>query len=699
MKRKTMKKLGTLTLSLLMLLALLPMSAPKAEGFGSTGKFLAAISAPAAGSEPISTASQLANIRYDLNKSYHLTGNIDLSGIDNWNPLGMVTSSSVATFRGTFDGQGYVIRGLSIREENQYNGLFGVTVSANIKNVGLEDVSIYSEKETGEINGGGLIGFAQDTTITNCYIEESDVLVANYEGTTGHAYAGGIVGRALDVQISYCFGMVGASAYSIEANAYTGGITGFGGTISDSWSDGESSASAEYGSAYIGGITGLANADITNCYSKSEVFIHESMDDAYAGGIAGYSVGVKIIRCYNIGSVYIESEESSYIGGIAGRGGQIENCYNNGGEIYGSGYYVFGGGISGRAAKIINCYNMGMVDLSAYAICNIGGIVGHNAGDSVGEAIATSYNSGKLYGFGENGTRIGGVAGWNNPGFTGAGAVNCYWNGDTEQSVNGKTLSSSEKKGAGFGEAIAGMMTSEYMKTQSRFTGFNFTNVWEMKPGTNNGYPVLRGVPHLEPIAHWGGLLVYSTTHGNSAFIDLENEIISKPSNFDIAAYSVNGGLKWKKWPTGKTNDAKQKKIDKLIPKLFNKKLVLHLSDQLNAKGKPETKNVDTSKTIKFPEIQARNKKNHEKLKPVLSSSDSRYELKTKKGNNIPQDDYQWAVTADKKTPSGAWQQLSSWSAPTSVKATYLVRTPASINGNLIKPSGKIFKVVLKVPK
>ena len=67
-----------------------------------------------------------------------------MSGAE-WVPIG---STSSTAFRGTFDGQGHVIRNLTISGEGyENNGLFGYN-SGSVKNTGLEDTSIIITRST-----------------------------------------------------------------------------------------------------------------------------------------------------------------------------------------------------------------------------------------------------------------------------------------------------------------------------------------------------------------------------------------------------------------------------------------------------------------------------------------------------------------------------------------------------------------------
>ena len=64
----------------------------------------------------VSNKEELAAINKNLSGKYYLTANIDLTDVS-WTPIGMY---SYKPFTGEFDGNGYVIKGLSV--QNSTNG-------------------------------------------------------------------------------------------------------------------------------------------------------------------------------------------------------------------------------------------------------------------------------------------------------------------------------------------------------------------------------------------------------------------------------------------------------------------------------------------------------------------------------------------------------------------------------------------------
>ncbi|GAG44820.1 unnamed protein product, partial [marine sediment metagenome] len=122
----------------------------------------------------------------DLDAYYELSNDIDALETSTWNagagfdPVG----TGGTEFTGSFNGGGYTISNLFInRPAESAIGLFGATYTAVIQNVTLTDVNI-----TGDYYVGGIVGNAQDTLISDCYVAGSVV------ATDSIGKIGGIVG-------------------------------------------------------------------------------------------------------------------------------------------------------------------------------------------------------------------------------------------------------------------------------------------------------------------------------------------------------------------------------------------------------------------------------------------------------------------------------------------------------------------------
>ena len=287
----------------------------------------------------IQTIADLENVRNNLDGDYILAANIDLSSIDNWQPIG---DDSANSFTGSFDGQGYQISGLN-SSSYQYAGMFGVVSDGSISNLGVL-VGTISASSSGDSYAGGLVGRADDSPISDSYV----IVAGNISSSSGDSSAGGLVGRASSSPISNSYAVV-------EGN------------ISSS-----SSSSSGFVESSAGGLVGWALAPISNSYAVVEGNISSSSSSSSSSSIV-----------------------HSRAGGLVGRTNSISNSYAVvGGNISssaagGSGPNSFAGGLSGSVDAISNSYAVvgGNISSSSTFFSFIGGLVGW-ASDSV---ISNSY--------------------------------------------------------------------------------------------------------------------------------------------------------------------------------------------------------------------------------------------------------------------------------------------------------------------
>ena len=115
---------------------------------------------------------------------------IDLTGKD-WTPIGTDYDNS---YKGTFDGGGHTITGLTFTTNDEYAGLFGrLNRAGTVKNVVMEGVQITSNQIYGG-SIGGVVGYSWGT-IENCSVSGS---------VSGTVYVGGVVGAQIDGSITGC---------------------------------------------------------------------------------------------------------------------------------------------------------------------------------------------------------------------------------------------------------------------------------------------------------------------------------------------------------------------------------------------------------------------------------------------------------------------------------------------------------------
>ena len=229
----------------------------------------------------------------DINIS--LTADIDLTGKD-WTPIGTDYDNS---YKGTFDGGGHTITGLTFTTNDEYAGLFGwLNRAGTVKNVVMEGVQITSNQIYGG-SIGGVVGSGWGT-IENCSVSGS---------VSGTVYVGGVVG----VQIG-------------------GSITGC------------SSSATVKGTVDVGGVAGQTNssATLTACYATGNVIIEmDPKKNIAGGGLVGMNAGSSLLACYATGNVTSTGSSTGYvhIGGFLGDNYiTVTACYWKNNHEQGIGY-------------------------------------------------------------------------------------------------------------------------------------------------------------------------------------------------------------------------------------------------------------------------------------------------------------------------------------------------------------------------
>ena len=264
------------------------MGQPHAADWQAGGEYTYTVSLAAArgyiieddGTYTVTSADGLMNVaelvnggKTDINIT--LDKNIDLTGKD-WTPIG---TSARNSYKGTFDGGGHTITGLTVTTNDEDVGLFGrLNRAGTVKNVVMEGIQITSN----QINGGsigGVVGFSWGT-IENCSVSGS---------VSGTVYVGGVVG----VQ-------------------WGGSITGC-----------SSSATVKGMVDVVGGVVGQINGNIplTACYATGNVTLEiDPEKNISGGGLVGFNGGSSLIACYATGNVTSTGSSTGkvHIGGFLG---------------------------------------------------------------------------------------------------------------------------------------------------------------------------------------------------------------------------------------------------------------------------------------------------------------------------------------------------------------------------------------------
>ena len=198
-----------------------------------------------------------------------LDKNIDLTG-KGWTPIGTSFDNS---YKGTFDGGGHTITGLTVTTNDQFVGLFGYLNRAGmVKNVVMEGIQITSNHMFGCT--GGVVGYSWGT-IENCSVSGS--VSDCVGGVVGSQKAGSIIGCCTSATVK--------------------------------------------GTHYVGGVAGEKWGTMTACYATGNVTLEiASQKNLYGGGVVGLNGGSRVLACYATGNVTSTGSSTGnvHIGGLFG---------------------------------------------------------------------------------------------------------------------------------------------------------------------------------------------------------------------------------------------------------------------------------------------------------------------------------------------------------------------------------------------
>lgn len=348
------------------------------------------------------------------NKTIKLVNDIDLSEVtdEQWVRIGYSTTYA---FKGTFDGCGHTISGLSVVDVpadtyTVYAGLFGYISGATVKDFDLQGevaLTVAGTKRgttNKDIYAGPVAAYARDSSTVsgiNVDMEYTGECVNKY------IYLGGVVGYSLGTTTkpSYITDCTVKGSYAMDTEAYA-----------------PTSLSTTFQNV-VGGIAGYTEYTVVeNCTSDLDI-------TSYArsiGGIVGYMKGSnsKIIDCVNNGDLKsLGAYGDDYIGGIAGcyadtavkSDKTFANLVNNGDIQATSTWYVrssakyanfYAGGIAGyadrlNAANVLNTGTLIIPDNTGSSKVWAAGVIGAqiNAslenGVTLGNMIYKSYTVGE----------------------------------------------------------------------------------------------------------------------------------------------------------------------------------------------------------------------------------------------------------------------------------------------------------------
>ena len=274
----------------------------------------------------ISNARQLARLAEAVDggetfadRYLALTDDIDLTSVENWNPIGGEGKDAANLFRGSFDGRGKAVSGLTIAGDYTAEanlGLFSTLgAGAAVRDVDLTGVSI-TASGSDVLRAGAVAGdMVKGTDLLPC-IDGCTAVGAVSVNVSGAkmAFAGGIAGRMQsDAAILNCWSDVNTSAVAGGTpSAYAGGIVGTTGNNSlllNNASFGDSRACAPLNGNFggmAGGITAMLAGKLWNNYATGNVAVGSAgSPHSWVGALAGEATTSGMVK---EGSSYVYPE-------------------------------------------------------------------------------------------------------------------------------------------------------------------------------------------------------------------------------------------------------------------------------------------------------------------------------------------------------------------------------------------------------
>ena len=241
----------------------------------------------------IKTAKELDTVRENLAGHYNLSADIDLSGYEEWKPIGTTENP----FTGVFDGNQHEITGLYLRGDvgnTQFElGLFGVVDRGIIRNLIIDtpEAGIFNESYG---NAGAVAGTLKSGLIEQCAVLNGEML-ADIGVDSSLA---GVVGLNRGT-VRQCFNSCAVTIYAGMQRSKTG--------------------------SNAGGIVGQNFGYVVDCGNIGNI-----TGVSLAGGITGLTERGTVTRCYDAGSVtapaYLGTYPPGAISHMLGHGVAISYC-------------------------------------------------------------------------------------------------------------------------------------------------------------------------------------------------------------------------------------------------------------------------------------------------------------------------------------------------------------------------------------
>jgi hypothetical protein len=275
----------------------------------------------------IATAAQLNKVRNYLDKNFILTADIDLSGYENWEPIGVFQALSQAepetpvrekAFTGTFNGNGHTIANLTVNQPAGVStGLFGCAFGEEEKPSFICDLTLKNVDVTGYFLVGGVVAYQS----WNCTLENVSLTGSNT--VRGNFAVGGITGGGMSdlVNCDAAADIVVLGDFGSNAGVIAGGLERL--SMIDCTATG--TVTAEIGNCFgLGGLAGGLQEGVAaeNCHADVAITVGGG-NNTMVGGLFGYAGAfgedppTPVTGCSANTSITV-SDGTSRVGGLVG---------------------------------------------------------------------------------------------------------------------------------------------------------------------------------------------------------------------------------------------------------------------------------------------------------------------------------------------------------------------------------------------
>lgn len=264
----------------------------------------------------IATCTQLQQMGYEwtdgVSSDYYVLANdIDCTGV-NFDVIRF--GEGGGPFNGTFDGDEYTIRNVTMARNESNIGIFGTISSATIENLRLDNITMTTNGD----NTGLLVGYATNgSNISNVYITNSTLT-----NTGESSHMGGLVGRTVDSEVFHA--IVDATVTTADDSDSVGGLVG----TSDASYFGEVASLGNVDGGYqIGGLVGtsVGGSSYDKAFATGDAIAYRDN----VGGLAGLADDTEFIGTYARGNVSGRRSVGGHIGN-AGDGTVVGWAYSTG---------------------------------------------------------------------------------------------------------------------------------------------------------------------------------------------------------------------------------------------------------------------------------------------------------------------------------------------------------------------------------